>query len=81
MSRMIFLLYLVRLIIDSLENRLGNFSLPSLGDNERKIFVQILIGVCQFNTLGVLLVEATNVESIGGIDFAARRYQRRCILL
>lgn len=73
--------YFIRFLIDGIENCFGNFLLPSFADDHWEVFVQILIIVRQLDAFGVLLVERSNVECIGSINLATRRYQRWGILL
>lgn len=79
--RLLLVFHLIGLEINSFEHRFGHFVLPPLGDDQRKVLVQVLVGICQFDAFGVFLVERTNIEGVRRVHFPSGWYERGCVLL
>ena len=55
--------------------------LPSLGYDQREVFVQLLVSIRQLQTFRVLLVEGADIEGVRGVDLPPGRDEWRGVLL
>ena len=55
--------------------------LPSLGDDQREVFVQFLVSLGQLQAFSVLLVEGADIEGVRGVDLPPGRDEWRGIFL
>lgn len=78
---LLFSLQNVRLLINSLEDRLCDFLLPPLTDHDRETLIKLLVRFSDFDSFRVLLVKRADIEGIGGVHFSPRRHQWWRVLL